>query len=278
MTSFRYWLPALFAFISATAAATNGPHELSLGSVAMDIPAVMHQRLSPLASYLSQELGIPVRVRPDVGLNQAVNNIAAGHVDIAYLTPIAYVKAQQAGNVRIIAKTVTKGQKSFRLMLVTREDSAIRTVADLTGKRFAFGDEAALVQRAVVVNAGIRLEDFGSYRFLGHYDNIARGVRNGDFDAGILKDTTAYSWEKKGLRIIYSSPELPPYNIVVSQSTPASTAKAIQSALLKLRLDEPGHRDVIKALDQSYAGFAAASDAEYDIIRLIVKPFQKTGR
>jgi len=244
----------------------------------MDIPAVMHQRLSPLASYLSQELGIPVRVRPDVGLNQAVNNIAAGHVDIAYLTPIAYVKAQQAGNVRIIAKTVTKGQKSFRLMLVTREDSAIRTVADLTGKRFAFGDEAALVQRAVVVNAGIRLEDFGSYRFLGHYDNIARGVRNGDFDAGILKDTTAYSWEKKGLRIIYSSPELPPYNIVVSQSTPASTAKAIQSALLKLRLDEPGHRDVIRALDQSYDGFAAASDAEYDIIRRIVKPFQKTGR
>jgi phosphonate transport system substrate-binding protein len=276
--SLRFWLTVVFGLWSGMTVAAAGTGELSLGSVAMDIPAVMHQRLSPLASYLSRELGQPVQVRPDVGLNQAVDNISAGRVDIAYLTPIAYVKAQRDGKVRIIAKTVTKGQKSFRLMLVAREDSTIRKVPDLAGKRFAFGDEAALVQRAVVVNAGIRLENFGSYRFLGHYDNIARGVMNGDFDAGILKDTTAYHWEKKGLRIFYTSPELPPYNIVVSQSMPTSTAKAIQSALLKLNLDNPEHRNVIKALDQSYDGFVATSDAEYDIIRKIVKPFQKEDR
>jgi len=270
-----FWLSFLIGLCSGTAVAAGEPAELSLGSVAMDIPAVMHQRLSPLAAYLSRELGQPVQVRPDAGLKQAVDNIAAGRVDIAYLTPIAYVKAQQAGKVRIIAKTVTKGQKSFRLMLVTRADSDIKKVSDLAGKRFAFGDEAALVQRAVVVNAGIRLEDFGSYRFLGHYDNIARGVNNGDFDAGILKDTSAYRWEKKGMRIFYTSPELPPYNIVVSQRMPASTAKAIQSALLKLRLDNPEHQKVIKALDESYDGFAATSDAEYDIIRRIVRPFDK---
>jgi len=268
---------SLLAFPASAGIAAEAPAELSLGSVAMDIPLVMHQRLSPLAEYLSRTLDIPVSVRPDVGLNQAVESVAAGRVDIAYLTPIAYIKAQQAGHVRIIAKTVTKGQKSFRLMLVTRQDSPIKTVTDLKGKRFAFGDEAALVQRAVVVNAGIRLEDFGTYRFLGHYDNIARGVHNGDFDAGILKDTTAYLWEKNGLRIIYTSPDLPPYNIVVSQRVPPNLAKAIQSALLNLRLDNPDHRRVIKALDASYDGFAPTSDAEYDIIRQIVKPFQKNG-
>jgi phosphonate transport system substrate-binding protein len=271
----RCGLAIVLALIAATARAGDEQPPLSLGTVAMDIPAVMLQRLRPLADYLSREIGKPVQVRPAANLTRATEDIAKGQVDIAYLTPIAYVKAQKTGNVRIVAKTITKGQKSFRLMLVTRADSPIRQVADLAGKRFAFGDEAALVQRAVVVNAGVRMEQLGSYRYLGHYDNIARGVLNGDFDAGILKDTSAYMWEQQGLRIFHTSPELPPYNIVVGRHVDPTVARAIQDALLQLNPDNDEHRKVIKALDESYDGFAPATDAEYNIIRTLVKPFDK---
>lgn len=266
----------LLAQCTAAGAATTTtvPQVLTLGSVAMDIPAVMHRRLNPLAEYLARELGHPVRLQLSPDLSKAVNDVAAGNVDIAYLTPIAYVKAQAAGNVHILAKTVTKGRDAFRLMLVTRADSPIRTVQDLAGKRFAFGDEAALLQRAVVVNAGIGLKQFSTYRFLGHYDNIARGVASGDFDAGILKDTTAYQWEKKGLRTIYTSPELPPYNVVAGRKVNEPLRRAIQAALLRLNAANPEQRAIIKALDEGYDGFAAASDADYDVIRVLVKPFQ----
>ena len=258
-------------------AATTEPEaqkELSLGAVAMDIPAVMHQRLKPLANYLTQELGRPVRLQLSPDLSKAASDVAAGNVDISYLTPIAYVKAHAAGGVHILAKTVTKGRDAFRLMLVVRTDSPIRTIQDLAGKRFAFGDEAALLQRAVVVNAGIRLEQLAAYRFLGHYDNIARGVANGDFDAGILKDTTAFQWEKKGLRTIYASPELPPYNIAVGRQVKEPLRRAIQAALLRLNTANPEHRAVIKAMDENYDGFVPASDADYDVVRVLVKPFQ----
>jgi phosphonate transport system substrate-binding protein len=251
------------------------PVELSLGSVAMDIPAVMHRRLKPLANYLSQELGRPVRLQLSPDLSTAANDIANGKVDIAYLTPIAYVNARAAGDVQILAKTVTKGRDSFRLMLVVRTDSPIRNAQDLAGKRFAFGDEAAILQRAVVVNAGIRLEQFSGYHFLGHYDNIARGVAVGDFDAGILKDSTALQWEQKGLRVIYASPELPPYNIAVARQVKEPVRRAIQAALLRLSAANPEHRQIIKAMDESYDGFAPASDADYNVIRTLVKPFQK---
>ena len=248
--------------------------ELSLGSVAMDIPAVMHQRLKPLAAYLTQELARPVRLRLSADMTKAVNEIAAGNVDIAYFSPGAYVRARAAGNIRILVKTVTRGQQTFRLMLVTRADSGIRTVQDLAGKRFAFGDEAAILQRAVLVNAGIRMEQLGSYRFLGHYDNIARGVANGDFDAGILKDTAAFQWENKGLRVIHTSPELPPYNIAVSRQVDEATGRAIQAALLRLNPANPEHRKVIAALDEGYDGFVAADDADYDVVRELIRPFQ----
>lgn len=272
------WLALLLFVLSMSASAETrerSTQELSLGSVAMDIPTAMYQRLKPLADYLTHELGRPVRLHMSPDLSKAIKDVASGNVDIAYLTPIAYVDARSAGNVHILAKTVTQGRNTFRLMLVTRTDSPIHSIQDLAGKRFAFGDEAAILQRAVLVNAGIRLEQLGTYRFLGHFDNIARGVANGDFDAGILKDTTFFQWEKKGLRSFYASPELPPFNIVAGKHVSEPLRLSIQAALLRLNPENPEHRAVIKTLDANYDGFAPATDADYDVVRVLTQPFRK---
>jgi len=271
----RLFRSLLFFCLSIAATAAAGPRELSLGTVAMEIPAVMHQRLQPLAAHLSQSLGRAVRIRPALDLSKAVEDVASGNVDIAYLTPAAYIKAQKTGNVRIIAKPVTAKGVNMRLMLVVRNESQTRSVRDLVGRSFAFGDEAAILQRAVVVNAGIQLREFSSYRFLGHYDNIARGVANGDFDAGILKDSMARAWEQKGLRILHASPELPPYNIVVGRNVSPALELRIRAALLNLNASDPEHRKVLTALDSSHMGFVPAADSDYDIVRALIQPFQK---
>ncbi len=275
----RFLIPSLFVIAAWAAPAPASEHEpargLHFGSVAMDIPAVMHQRLRPLTDYLGRELGRPVTLKLSADLSKAADELASGNVDIAYLTPVAYIKAQRAGAARLVAKTVTRGEKSFRLMLVVRHDSPIKSVKDLKGKNFAFGDPAAILQRAVVVNAGLRLEQLGSYKFIGHYDNIARGVANGDFDAGILKDTTAYEWERKGLRILHASPHLPPYNIAVSKQVDEPTRNALRQALLRLDPRNPAHRNVLESLDRNYDGFVPAADSEYDVVRTLVKPFEK---
>lgn len=241
----------------------------------MDIPAAMHQRLKPLADYLGRELGRPVSLRLSRDFLKAVDQLAEGSIDIAYLSPIAYVNARRLANARILAGVVTRGKPTFQLMLITRQESPIHTVSDLAGRSFAFGDEAALLQRAVLANAGMQPERLGSYRFLGHFDNVARGVANGDFDAGILKDTAAFQWAGKGLRVFHASPELPPYNIVVSSRMDDALARNIQAALLRLQTATPEHRAIIKALDENYDGFAPASDADYDVVRRLARPFLK---
>lgn len=260
----------MFVYSSISAAS----NEIVFGSVAMDIPAVMHKRLKPLTKYLSKRLNKKVVLKLSPNMGAAINETATGAVDISYLTPVAYLRAHKKGNAQLIAKTVTKGKASFKLMIVVKENSSIKSIKDLQGKSFAFGDEKALLQRATVVGSGIKLEQFNEYKFIGHYDNIARAVMNDDFDAGILKDTMAYKWEGKGLRILHSSPALPPYNIVASKNVSKATLKELKKIFLSLNKNNPVHLKVINAIDKKYDGFAETSDAEYDVVRKLVAPFE----
>lgn len=248
---------------------------IRFGSVAMDIPAVMHQRLTPLTEYLAKELNRPVILKLSPNMPAAIEDVGSGAVELAYLTPVAYLRAHKKGNAQLIAKTVTNNKSSFKLMIVVREDSPIKNISDLEGKSFAFGDRAALLQRAVVVGANMPLEKFGKYDFLSHYDNIVRAVLHGDYDAGILKDTKAYKWRDKGIRILYSSPDLPPYNIAASKNVDEDLLKKLKKIFLGLDASNPEHRMVIKALDKKYDGFAETSDKEYDIVRKLIEPFNK---
>jgi phosphonate transport system substrate-binding protein len=258
----------------ATAADTRAG-EIRFGSVAMNVPAEMHRRLTPLTRYLSEALQHPVVLKLAPDMPRAVKDVSSGDVELTYLTPVAYIDAHDNGGAKLVVKTLTNNEGSFQLVIAVREDSAIKTVADLAGRSFAFGDKAALLQRAAVVGAGMPLEKLGDYKFIGHYDNIAQGVVNGDFDAGVLKDTVAMKWKGKGLRVIYSTPPLPPYNIAAAKHVDDATVARLRDALLALNPADPEHAAVIKALDPSYTGFAATSDDEYAVVRDLIKPFKK---
>jgi len=247
---------------------------LKFGSVAMDVPADMHRRLTPLTQYLSHIIGRPVTLKLSKNMPAAIHAISHQSVDLAYLTPVAYIRAHAGGQARLVVKTVTRGKPSFKLMIITRQDSPIKNIQGLVGKRFAFGDPAALLQRATVVGAGMPLEKFSRYKFLGHYDNIVRAVMRRDFDAGIVKDTMAYKWQSKGIRILYSSPDLPPYNITASRAIDDTTLEKLKQAFLSLDVTHASDRLIIKALDKKYDGFAPTSDQEYDVVRQLIKPFK----
>lgn len=273
------WTRTTWALLAAAtlagSAAAAPADELRFGSVAMNVPAEMHRRLTPLTRYLSSALGQPVSLKLAPNMPTAVKDISEGAVELTYLTPVAYLDAHDKGGAKLVVKTLTQGEGSFQLMIAVRADSAIRSVADLAGKSFAFGDKAALLQRAVVVGAGMPLEKLGQYEFIGHYDNIAQGVVNGDFDAGILKDTVAAKWEKKGLRIIHASAPLPPYNISAGKHVDEATIAKVREAFLALDPSNPAHAEVIQALDPQYSGFAPTSDEEYAVVRELIKPFKK---
>lgn len=249
---------------------------IRFGSVAMDTPQVMHKRLLPLTQYLSQTLQRPVELVVAANMSTAIHDVSAGNVHLAYLTPVAYIRSHQKTNTRLIAKTITDHRPGFKLNIVVRNDSPIHSVDQLTNKRFAFGDPSALLQRAVFSNTGISLKQLKHYDFLDHHDNIIRGVLHRDYDAGIVKDTMAYKWRHKGIRTIYSSEELPPFNITAAPILDKQLYQKIRNAFLKLDINNPEHQEVIRGLDPIYTGFSDTEDSEYDIVRTLTQVFGKT--
>lgn len=272
----RYWicLAALGWFPCAALAAPTNAEEIYLGSVAMDVPAAMVQRLTPLTAYLSKKTGLKISFRASPNLGSAVNELGKDYTQIAYLTPVAFVEALDKYHARALVSPLTHGKDTFNLVVAVRQESSIQTMSDLRGKSFALGDEKALLQRAVVVGGGVKLEEFSRYAFLKHYDNIAKAVINKDFDAGILKDTSFEKYAPQGLRKIHTSPPLSSYLFAVSERLPADTVRKLRAAFLDLKANTPEGKAILNELDPAYDGFVLAEDKDYDTIRKLIAPFQ----
>lgn len=251
------------------------PVSVEMGSVAMDVPAEMVRRLMPLSKYISLKTGLNVTFRASPNLTSAVDDLGAGSTQIAYLTPVAYIEAHEKYGAIPLVSPLTRGKSTFNLMIVVKKDSAIKATRDLVGKKFAFGDKKALLQSAVVVSSGVKLEDFASYAYLSHYDNIAKAVLHEDFDAGILKDSVMEKFEPQGLRVLYTSPPLASYLFAVNSKLPAKTSNKIKNALLELKPDTPENKEILSVLDPGYDGFETAKDQDYNVIRKLIAPFQK---
>ena len=195
---------------------------VTMGSVAMDIPVEMIKRMSALTNYLTLSTNLNIRFRPSPNLGSAVEDLGTGQTQIAYLTPVAYIAARKKYGVVPLVAPTTNGRPHFSLVIGVKAGSGINTPLELKGKRFAFGDQKALLQRAAVASMGLGLHDFSNFAYLKHYDNIAKAVLAGDFDGGILKDSVAEGFKSKGIVVIGSTAPLPSYIFAVHPAMPVS--------------------------------------------------------
>ncbi|MFH1816901.1 MAG: PhnD/SsuA/transferrin family substrate-binding protein [Pseudomonadota bacterium] len=249
--------------------------QVTMGSVAMDIPVEMIKRMSALTNYLALSTDLNIRFRPSPNLGSAVEDLGTGQTQIAYLTPVAYIEARKKyGVIPLVAPTI-QGRPYFSLVIGVKAGSGLHVPADLKGRRFAFGDEKALLQKASVESMGVKLTDFSHFAYLRHYDNIAKAVLAGDFDGGILKDSVADDFKDKGIVVIGSTPPLPSYIFAVHPGMPVAVRNKLRDALLALKKTTPDGSATLDAFDSAYDGFAVVDDQAYDPVRKLIQPYQK---
>ncbi|GAB4490561.1 MAG: hypothetical protein OHK006_23550 [Thermodesulfovibrionales bacterium] len=247
---------------------------LRLGVVPIETPAVMFKRFSPLAEYLSKQLNRRVDLKVAVDFQGAVRDIGQGVTQVCFMTPSTYIEANAKFGVQTLVKALRDGKPYQHSVIVTRADSGIQQIEDLKGKSFAFGDphstSSHIVPRAMLHNAGIEVSDLLYYNYLGHHDDVARAVLNGDFDAGGIMEATAQKFTDLGLRVLKASEDVPEFNFCVNPALDPKTAEALKAALTGLTDATPEGAAVLKSMSEHYTGMVEANDEEYNGIRLMM--------
>lgn len=233
---------------------------------------------TPLAEYLSSELGVQVKIQIAPDYDTHLKRIGKDEVDIAYMGPASYVAmVDQYGKKPIIARQFIKGIPTFQGKIISRSDSKYNILHDLTGARFAFGDQRStmshLVPRYMLIEDKVKL---ASFKFLGSHDNVALGVLSGDYDAGAVKEAVFYKYRNKGLKAIATTPALSEHLFVSSSKINKDLYHAICQAFYKL--DKlPQGKLIMTSIKNGISSFGPANDQDYDNLRVILDVLKRHG-
>lgn len=212
-----------------------------------DTPSRLLERFSPITEQLSKALGKPVKLEIARTYIDQIRRVAEGQADLAYMGPTPFFRAQDfylkntQDKLIPLAEEVIDGQATYRSVIITRKDGPVRRIEDLAGHLVAFGAHHSYsshyVPRVLLLQHGIDLYRLKDYAFLGRHERVALAVLHGDFDAGGLRLDVArqYLEREPGLRILATSPPLPPHLIVASPHLAPATRQAVQQALLRYR-------------------------------------------
>lgn len=246
------------------------------GIVPLEAPVEMYRRFRDLARYLSIATSRHIELRVPVDFETAVTEIGEGKCLIGFMTPSTYIEAHQKYGVEVIAKALRNGKPYHHSVIITRQDSGIKSLKDLKGCSFAFGSihstSSHIVPRAMLKAAGIELKDLSEYAYLGHHDDVARAVLKGEFDAGSVMESTAQRFRNQGIVVIATSEEIPEFNICIHKSI-TDMKELIRQELMRLGDTEQG-RMILKQIDPSYTGFVEAEDKDYERIRTLMKELE----
>ncbi len=240
---------------------------LTLGVIPLESGVKMEIRFTPLARYLEQQLNQPVKIAVAEDFKTALNDFGAGKYDLAYLTPSTYVEAKKRYGARIILKAIRNHMPFYHSVIAVRKGSNIHSIADLKGKRFAFGDEHStssyLIPRSVLARDNIHLSDLAAYEFKGHHDDVAWAVINGEVEAGGLLEPIARNFEAKGLEILATSDEIPEFNLCVRKEIAPELERKLTQALLSLNETVESDRNILQTIEPQYNGFMTATESDY---------------
>lgn len=237
-------------------------------------------RFSPLTEYLSTKTSMEIICNISKDYQDHIDKIGNDKVDIAYLGPASYVKVTEDYGLKpILVRLEINGAPSFRGVIVTRESSAITTLKDLTGKRFAFGDPNStmshLVPLFMLYEAGINKKNLAGYKFLDSHHNVALGVLVGDFDAGAVKEEVFYEYKERGLKDLQWTPEISEHIFVARSSLPKKTVNELMNALLSLRT-EPDSKSIMSSIKNNMTAMVTARDRDYNNLRKILDTVKRT--
>lgn len=230
----------------------------------------------PLAAYLETQLGRKVELRTVDTWEGLAKSLSNGETDLALMGPWGYVLANHEAGAQALSTILYDGKPEYYAIMVTHPDSGIKSVADLKGRTFAFGDKGStsgyLIPLHYFMTQGINPDTYFAKVLNTKHQAIETQVTQGVLDAGADYNRNRNAMIEQGLIkpersvIFWQSAPLPNDAFAVSASLSKDTAFV---AKLRSALEDVGTalKTQPNLLPAHYGGFVSRDNGFYKPIR-----------
>lgn len=230
----------------------------------------------PLADHLSRHLGRPVKLYTVDTWEGLAKSLANGETDIALMGPWGYVLANHVAGAQAVATILYDGKPEYFAIMVTHPNSGIRSIADLKGRSFAFGDKGS-TSGYLVPYHHFQKNGIDPDKYLGRVLNtkhqaIELQVTRGEIDAGADYNRNRDAMIAEGLiraadSVIFWTSDPLPNDAVAVRADLAKDAAFVARLRTALEAVGPELRRTPDLLPARYTGFVAKDNAYYRPIR-----------
>lgn len=239
-----------------------------------------------LQKYLTKDLSLEFAIEVPASYVAVVEAFGSKRADVAILNTLGYVLANEKYGAEARLKLVNRGRDEYAGQIIVRDDSKIKSIKDLNGKKFAFVDPAStsgyLLPQRLFKQQGIKIKES---IFAGKHDTVVTAVYQKQVDAGATfytppdddgtpKDArwllrTQYPDVYKKIRILQLTDPIPNDPLMFRKEMPEELKVKIVDSLKRYIKTEEGAK-VLKDL-YHITDFKEASDKDYDKIREYLK-------
>jgi phosphonate transport system substrate-binding protein len=179
----------------------------------------------------------------------ALDDLDHNKVDVAILGSLVTVLAVDRYDAQVMLKTdLLEGGSEYAGVICVREDSPVRDVEDLAGKRVALV-RATMAGNLFPVADFIHREMMDGENapktiWVGTHDDAVLAMVEGMVDAAAVKDARLDAWARAHpsarVRILAQSPEVPESSIVARAGVAKALREQVAQALLKMEESDAG--------------------------------------
>jgi phosphonate transport system substrate-binding protein len=263
--------------------------ELAFAVIPAENATGVVERFTPLAEYLSKELGVPVKLNVVTDYAGVIEGQRSGHLHIAYYTPASYARAYVTGvkTEPFAIEVGSDGSKAYHAVFYVKKDSPYQKVEDLKGKTLGLVDPNSTsgnnVPRFALNAMKIEPEKFFSKVFYtGNHENAIFALKDGTVDVAANwwsneEISNLKLMETKGLpgikysdyRIIYKSAPIVNAPIAYLSDLPDGLKKAIREAFFNA--DKNGKDAFGKFAGGKLAPWQPVTHNEYEPVVELIK-------
>jgi len=244
---------ALLTLLLAGAPKAADAPPLRVSMIPTTDPSKMLRDAEPLVARLEKATGRKVKLTIPQNYAAVVEAMVQGQLDLAHFGGFTFVQAsKRAGAVPLVQR---ERDRAFHSKFITARDD-VKSLADLKGKRFAFGDvnstSGHLMPAYFMRKEGVDPAVLDGAIYTGGHDATALAVAEKRVDAGALDEAVWDRLVKEGkidaskVRVFWTTPAFVDYVWAARKDLEPEIQKKLAQAFLTL---DPASAEDKKVLD-----------------------------